>query len=279
MPSENGWSPSWVGQSELQWTKVPGANCNLQIRTGQPLQILRAFAADYNAYIEPLRDRDSASYTATNSVPTSNHLNGTAMDLNWDSHPFRVRGTFTAAQMKTIRELLEFYEDTIFWAGDWTDPIDEMHWQMGYGSYDNPNTASFIKRKIRSDGFSTFRRGPIPAQHIDVPTTGSGADVDQLAIIFRELTQRLPSRSIYRTPGEGPVDTLAGMLLNIDAMAHAELVERLARQGDRDALTRLARTAAGNGAVTDPQAVAQAATVLADIEKNNPAVLADFLKG
>lgn len=277
MPSENGWSPSWVGAADLEWTKVPGANVNLQIRKGQPLQVMRAFAADFNAYVEPLRDKDSACYTPTNSVSTSNHLNGTAFDLNWDSHPFHVRGTFTAQQMKTIRELLDFYEDTIYWGGDWTDPIDEMHWQMGYDTFNGPDTSSFIQRKIRSDGFSTFRRGPIPAQHLDVPTTG--ADVDQLAAIYRELTQRLPSRSIYRTPGEGAVDTLAGMLLNIDAMAHAELVERLARQGDKDALMRLARTAAGQGAVTDPQAIAQAATVLADIEKNNPAVLADFLKG
>lgn len=277
MPSENGWAPSWVGQADLSWTKVPGANVNLQIRNGQPLQIMRAFAADYNAYVEPLRDRDSACYTATNSVSTSNHLNGTAMDLNWDSHPFHVRGTFTAAQMSTIRELLKFYEGTMYWGGDWTDPIDEMHWQMGYDSYQNPNTDSFIKRKLRSDGFSTFRRGPIPAQHLDVPTTRGGDD--QLAVIYRELTQRLPSRSIYRTPGEGPVDTLAGMLLNIDAMIHADLVERLARLGDKDALMRLARTAAGNGAVTDPQAIAQAATVLADIEKTNPAVLKNFLKG
>ena len=51
---------------------------------------MRAYAADYNAYIEPLRDDDSASYTPTNSVATSNHLNGTAMDLNWNSHAFRV---------------------------------------------------------------------------------------------------------------------------------------------------------------------------------------------
>lgn len=100
---------------------------------------------------------------------------------------------------------------------------------------------------------------------------------DQWDRVFRELTQRLPSRSIYRTPGEGVIDTAAGMLLNVDAMTHAELVERLARLGDRDALTRVARTAAGQGAVTDPQAVAQAATVLADIERTNPTVLHDYL--
>ncbi|HQC78820.1 MAG TPA: chitinase [Mycobacterium sp.] len=102
---------------------------------------------------------------------------------------------------------------------------------------------------------------------------------EQWDAVYRELTQRLPSRSIYRTPGEGLIDTPAGMLLNVDAMTHAELVERLARLGDRDAVARVARTAAGQGAVTDPHAVAQAATVLADIERANPAILADYLKG
>lgn len=265
MPSENGWNPPWVGSPDLEWVTVPGTTVNLQIRKGQPRQILRAFAADYNAYIEPLRNQDSACYTATNSVPTSNHLNGTAMDLNWDSHPFRVRGTFTAAQMKTIRELLKFYEDTIFWAGDWTDPIDEMHWQLGYDTFRNPDTDDFIKRKIRADGYSTFRRGQ--TGHI---TTGG---------TVTSLDQKLASRSIYRTPGEGLIDTAIGFILNIDAMAHAELVERLARQGDKDALMRVARTASGRGAVTDPQAIAQAATVLVDIERSNPNILADYLKG
>ena len=95
--------------------------------------------------------------------------------------------------------------------------------------------------------------------------------------LYRELTTKLPSRSIYRTPGEGAIDTTSGMVLNVDAMQHAELVERLARLGDRDAVMRVARTAAGQGAVKDRQAIAQAQTVLADIEKTNPSILQDFL--
>lgn len=112
------------------------------------------------------------------------------------------------------------------------------------------------------------------------PTTGDDmAQVpqDQWDRVYRALTDRLPSRSIYRTPGEGLIDTVSGMVLNVDAMSHAELVERLARLGDRDALARVARTAAGQGAATDPQAVAQAATALADIEATNPTILRDFL--
>lgn len=166
MASEDGWNPAWVGQEALEWVIVPGTDVRLQLMRGWPLVIMRAFAADFHAYVEPLRDYDSAAYTPTNSVSTSNHLNGTAMDLNWNSHPFRIRGTFTDAQMATIRELLAFYEDTIYWAGDWQDPIDEMHWQMGYQTFNNPAVGDFIRRKIRSDGFSTFRRssGPDAAQ-------------------------------------------------------------------------------------------------------------------
>lgn len=156
--SENGWSPARVGAESLVWVTVPGTNVNLQMMKGWPAKIMAAFAADFNLYVEKLRDADSASWTPTNAVATSNHLNGTAMDLNWDSHPFRVRGTFGKTQMAVIREMLKFYEDTIFWAGDWTDPIDEMHWQMGYTTYNNPDVGDFIKRKIRANGFSTFRK-------------------------------------------------------------------------------------------------------------------------
>lgn len=113
-------------------------------------------------------------------------------------------------------------------------------------------------------------------------TTQQGDDMaavpqDQWDRVYRALTERLPSRSIYREPGEGTIDTAVGMLLNIDAMTHAGLVERLARLGDREALARVARTASGRGAVTDRRAVGQAAAVLADIERTNPAVLTEFL--
>lgn len=110
MPSENGWEPAKADPSATEWVGIPGADVTLQLLKGWPLVIMRAFAADFNTYVEPLRDPDSASWTPTNSVPTSNHLNGTAMDLNWNTHPFKVRGTFTPDQMGTIRELLSFYE-------------------------------------------------------------------------------------------------------------------------------------------------------------------------
>jgi len=191
--SENGWQPAWVDQNSLVWVTVPGTEVNLQMLKGQPAKILAALAADFNAYIEPLRDADSASYTPTNSVSTSNHLNGTAMDLNWDSHAFHVKGTFNSRQIKTIRDILSFYENTVFWAGDWNDPIDEMHWQMAYASFGNPNNDSFIKRKIRADGFSTFVRGPIlaPAPPPVVPVKPPVSELDALTALVARLSAAL----------------------------------------------------------------------------------------
>ncbi len=157
LQTENGWHQ--VGSGELNRSAIPGTTIIIPLQQGIPSAVMKAFAADYHAYVEPLNQADSGGWTPTNSVRTSNHLSGTAMDLRWNSHPFKVRGTFTAAQMSTIRELLAFYENTIWWGGDWTNPIDEMHWQMGYGTHQNPSVQDFINRKIRLDGFSTFRRG------------------------------------------------------------------------------------------------------------------------
>ncbi|AER47898.1 lysin A [Mycobacterium phage Lucky2013] len=168
--SSNGWP--MVDQGSCTWVKIPGTSVTLQIQNGQPLAILRAFAADFHAYVEPLRDADSACWTPTNSVSTSNHLSGTAMDLNWNSHPFQVPDAgFDAAKKARVKELLDFYEGTVFWGNDWTSPKDAMHFQLAslrnggnINTYGNPFVDDFIARKIRPDGFSTFRRGAAPAQ-------------------------------------------------------------------------------------------------------------------
>ena len=166
MPSEDGWEPAKASTDQCEWVTVPGTGVHLQLLKGQPLAIMRAYAADYNAFVEPLRDADSAAWTPTNSVATSNHLNGTAMDLNWESHPFRVANAGYSPQMiGTMNEMLAFYEGTMFWANNWDSPKDAMHHQMGYDTYGSGNVArvqDFINRKIRSDGFSTFRREAQP---------------------------------------------------------------------------------------------------------------------
>jgi putative chitinase len=161
--SENGWP--MVNEGSCQWIAVPGTDVHLQIQIGIPLALLRAFAADFNAYVEPLRDADSACWTLGNSVATSNHLSGSACDLDWVSHPFRIiNAGFNGVQIATIRELLAFYTlkgvQMIWWGNDWDNPKDAMHFQVGYNTYNNQDICNeFILTNIRPDGFSTFRRG------------------------------------------------------------------------------------------------------------------------
>ncbi|MFT9656864.1 M15 family metallopeptidase [Mycobacteroides abscessus] len=451
--SENGWP--MVNSDECTWVTVPGTSVSLQIQNGQPLAILRAFAADFNAYVEPLRDPDSACWTPTNSVATSNHLSGTACDFNWNDHPFQVSyAGFSSKETATVRELLDFYEQTVFWGQDWQSPKDAMHFQVGYNTYQNPHTADFIARKIRADGFSTFRRGsrPVGAATILAAATGlsearaaeilpavsdglkasqctnvnriamwlaqvghesagfnateedaSGAayegradlgntqpgdgvrfkgrswiqitgrsnyglfsqwafkqrlvstptyfvdhpieladlkwagvgaawywtvarsdinalsDRQDLETVTRRINGgtngladrrdrynrallqgeallqllatsepldpieellmsdlQVESLSIYATPGE-PLIPIVRMVQAIDAAEHRKLVEDWARTGDADALSRIARTAAGQGKFRDAATIAHAKAVLADIEATNPAVLQEFI--
>ena len=127
--SENGWR--MVDQNECVWSTIPGTRVSVQLRKGIPTTVLIAFMARFNELIEPLGDRDTAGLTLTNAVPTSNHMAGTAVDLNWDSHPFHVKGTF-GKKLPALRKLLQEFEGSVWWGGDWKSPIDEMHFQMGW---------------------------------------------------------------------------------------------------------------------------------------------------
>jgi predicted chitinase len=197
--SSNGWP--MVDTGSCTWVNVPGTSVTLQIQNGWPLAILRAFAADFNAYVEPLRDADSACWTATNSVSTSNHLSGTAMDLNWNSHPFEVPDAgFDSAKIAAVEAIQDFYEGTVFWGNDWSNPKDAMHFQLAslanggdINTYNNPAVGDFIARKIRADGFSTFRRGaaPMTPPAAQVLADATGLSVDRAGVILPTVVSGL----------------------------------------------------------------------------------------
>jgi len=175
--SENGWP--YVDQGSCTWIKVPGAeHVSLQIQNGVPLTILRAFAADYHANVEPLRDPDSSCWTQDNSVSSSNHPGGTCYDLNWngpDGKTFRLgiskAKAFPGAMARELELLYDFYESPfhganggIMFCGGLWGIQDWMHHQLRAGTYDQKNdrpmpfVQDFINRKIRPDGLSTYRR-------------------------------------------------------------------------------------------------------------------------
>lgn len=132
--TENGWPQ--CGADDCDFGPVPGLDVYLQTRSGVPTIILKSWAKWFNDNVEPLRDRDSACWTPTNSVWNSNHLSATACDFNWDSHPFP-QYTFTSQQIAKIEYGLRLFKDCIFWGAHWTSPHDEMHFQLNFPEGDS----------------------------------------------------------------------------------------------------------------------------------------------
>ena len=131
---------------------------------------------------------DEGSYTADNSVYTSNHKGATAFDYNWKDHPMgkALAGWFgsdiiNGPQEPEIRRLLEHFSLTlpngkklylVFWANDWNSPKDSMHFQMGYQTYENQLAIwDWINKHILPDGRSDYRRpGGKPIAGAPMPT-------------------------------------------------------------------------------------------------------------
>jgi hypothetical protein len=91
------------------------------------------------------------------------------MDLNWqgaDGRTFRLgiseAQAYPGDKARKLRDLIDFYEGMVFCGGKWSIR-DWMHFQMGGNTWMNPRTQDFINRKIRADGFSTYKRsGTVP---------------------------------------------------------------------------------------------------------------------
>ena len=144
--SENGWR--MCNADETDSLPIPGSNVRIPLRRGAPSIIMRAFASRFHQLIEPLDQTQCGGWTPTNTVPTSNHLAGSAMDLNWRKHPFLQVGTF-GTKLGTLRNILKEFEGTIFWGGDWASPKDEMHFQMAYDCYEgSPKAEAFAARLV-----------------------------------------------------------------------------------------------------------------------------------
>ena len=162
--TENGW-PS-CNANQLDRRPIPGTNIVIPLQQGLPRTVIAAFVADFHMKVESLMNArggtDEGGWTPTNSVWNSNHLGGTAVDLNWSEHHFKISlSGFSPAEVAELPKLLEFYTykglKLIFWGEDWQSPKDPMHFQMGYNTYENRHLVQeFVDKFIRPDGFSTY---------------------------------------------------------------------------------------------------------------------------
>jgi len=130
--TENGWPR--CDSDDCERLPIPGTNIVIPIRSGDADIILRAWCAWFNKNVEPLEDTkypDECGWTATNSVADSNHLSGTAVDLNPEKHPFN-EYTYFSDRIAQVRWGQQLFRDCIWWGADWRSPHDEMHFQLNF---------------------------------------------------------------------------------------------------------------------------------------------------
>lgn len=240
--SEDGWRPAKIAATQLDRSVVPGTPIVIPLQIGIPNTILKALCADIHAYAESLLNArggtDEGGWTPTNSVATSNHLNGTAVDLNWTDHPMgptAINAGWTATEIAIVREILAFYTfeglQLVWWAGDWDSPKDSMHFQMGYGTWqDQDKCLRFIAKFIRPDGFSTFRRGggvPSVPRKAVIPDGGGTFWTDVSQYQSKTLDASYKSRVFsFRTNSGDKADT--------KAVVNAQVAKSLLDSGQLD---------------------------------------------
>ncbi|MFD4355825.1 M15 family metallopeptidase [Nocardia sp. NPDC058518] len=214
------------------------------VRSGVAATILNAWLIWYHLNVEQIVS-PVWGWSRDNDVTTSNHLSGTALDINAPTYPWGYR-TMPVERIHKVRKGLQLFNGCVFWGADW-DRADEMHFQIAYPEGD-PRLSALAE--ALSDGYLGLYGPPTTEpEEEDMPFTE--ADRKLLQDVHRELRQPYPSRSRYRANAK-PVDTLAGMVLNADARIHEDATERAAMLGDAEAGARV-RAAAEAG---DPHAAA-----------------------
>jgi hypothetical protein len=132
--TENGWES--IPPSKVVRRGITGTNIVLPLHWHDCGFVLISFAAMYNRDIEPLMGgaSDEGGYTETNSVYTSNHKSGTAIDLNWNRYPFRKK-TMPGDRVGRVKQLQVGFRGLVDWGRDcWGgNPVDEMHYQVAKG--------------------------------------------------------------------------------------------------------------------------------------------------
>lgn len=144
---EAGWPQ--IGRASCSTDLVPGTrNVRPELCAGDAACVLVAWAAWFHRNvrnIEPIDGHRSWwGWSATNDVWNSNHLGGVALDLCADELPWQ-RRTMPQNQVDVVERGLALFEGNVFWGRHW-DRVDEMHFQVGYNTFNNPRFAEFAAR-------------------------------------------------------------------------------------------------------------------------------------
>ncbi|MBM4707943.1 peptidase M15 [Rhodococcus hoagii] len=185
MITENGWSQ--CGSDAIVRALVPGTTkVRVEIRAGIPATILNAWLAWYHRNVEDIEtnynsgERDEWGWSATNVVSDSNHLSGTAVDINATQYPWGVDASVNMPpeRIAKIREGLRLFEGSIYWGQDW-NRRDPMHFQLNWPEWDARNAA--FAKKLEDGYLGIYADEPDAPLPSPAPATGGvfWADVSQ----------------------------------------------------------------------------------------------------
>ncbi|MFJ1454699.1 M15 family metallopeptidase [Nocardia sp. N2S4-5] len=151
--SENGWR--MCNRDECVLVDGPHMD-TAPLRSGAPAIILGDFVRRYDAEVAPVVS-SVWGWSRNNDVGTSNHLSGTAVDINAPQWPWGLR-RMPGDLVARVEALVDWYEGAVFWGRDWSRP-DEMHFQVGIPEGD-PRLNRIVAKILNPDPVYDPRTDP-----------------------------------------------------------------------------------------------------------------------
>lgn len=143
--SQNGYRAN--DRSLIASYSIPGGKVSL--RKGDVATVLVYFAKRFHSEVEPLKWPGVWGYAERKirgGSSLSNHASGTALDVNAPAHWLGAVGTFSSAQLRKLRTILNDLEGVLRWGGDYRGRKDEMHVEINKGTA----AVRAVAKKIRA---------------------------------------------------------------------------------------------------------------------------------
>ncbi len=148
--SQNGWAV--ISSTNLNREPFPGTTVVPVpgLRSGDVATVLHYVGTQFNSRVEKLVAGwcwGFANRTVVDSLDTSNHASGTAIDLNAPNHPIGKSGTFTPQQVQKIHEILRECDGVVRWGGLYVGRKDEMHFEI----IGNADQVASVANKLKGE--------------------------------------------------------------------------------------------------------------------------------